>query len=1669
MTIEEDWNNIITDPLWEKASPQNRAKATRMFLQQAKRAYGIKGKDEVTRRIIAEGMPAPTESVASRAFQGGKAGLKAGTVGTIGSATGLIQQELPSLLEAAQEITRGRTAIPSTGPTAEESRLAAMGAPIRTKPLTAEELKFAAMGAPIQGAMRPVAGSEVPYIAPDIPYFVGATAMQLPELAAETALGIKAATTAARLTKGLSPLAQGAAQVGAGALSGAAIPATATGVGYAAAPQQRKQAVLETGLMATGLGAAAGGVGGLMTARQLPGQVDLATGKKPTGLTDRPSQIPQFDLMPPRAQAAAQQPPAPPIQQTIDGYPIQQGGVTATGRMKLRESLKNKLDAEMQKPAKDKDPKRIAMLNEQIRYNEQILSQAAESRALTVIPGQRARGTEERLSALNALRTRLEAELLKLESIPYQSLTPEEDALADEIARRLSNIDRQIVNIRLEPGRVSVPGVGGRPGMPMTPGSAQTQSPLSSAQEYFEQVGTPGSYIYGPSQSIAERQIAAVTRQEAMDAAQAAMREGEPLLLNPPSVNPPPNRAMYEQVGLPPASQPRPGLMTPPMAQPARQLAQPPAPIAPVAAESVSQSTIPVTPQVAPAGMMAPPAAAAPAPTRAARTPEEALAAAERNVRSATAKLQKAITENGVGSEQYNNALKSLQNASTKLDRLKKKAPVETEAPTPPSTLQRLISEESGEATPEGAFQVFAAPIIAAKMAAKKVKGGFASAPRIFRDAIASPVESAAKGVQLLGDAESAVIDTALGKWGGMTVRGIGNLTVDALDTAINTLSFGRLPKTLRRRLDSAINSLPGKNYREKTLAFFDIIKHNPANTGIRAVDSFLDWPRQVFVTAFGTTPEARAVMQAAKAAARLRTTPLEDWLQRIISSRTDDQMVQLYRDIENRNYAGNDPDVLEIKRLISAAELRLKDLGVITQEQFDRWNDTYLPRDYAKFLWLDPEASSIAAFLFKVTNDNKLKGWYGRGLRQQMDVNEAMVDIANGVDWKLTSKPTPDGKVWVWRDWTKDERSKWGEVEHAGRQVLRYAYEAQELLRKGELLDGLAKGQDARGKWALPESEVFTPVDGAKRPPEYIDSKTGEKYVFLEGKEDKGINSLGNLAGKYVRDDIASLALTNANVYEGLGSSWINKLAGAAQSAADVMKNRLWKRIMTTGNFPGYLLNNVLFGPTMLVQAGGSLADVPMAMYKMNTNHADIQRLEQLGVIRDGQKLRELSIQLDAVVRRLSNDLPDQGLFTAQNWSRFMDATYAAIMSPKEAPAIMAAAAKNSAVFTTKRIKNFANQIEKYAVATDDMYRVALVEGLVRRQGIPFEEAAETARKVFYNAQNINSAGAKILELPQPFVKVGIHTIDQFPEQIAANPHRALYLVGLGSLIPYGAAAMQPSKGETIAERIKTYESEKKLLPKRMRGLISYGVPSAIPWGVSETGRPKYIDLSNISVSSQFEPLEGAPIIPRMFSPGGLPGALGQLAFNRDLFSGRAIRGEAGPLGEPVYDYTADFLKRQFVPPTISRASDTAKQSELFPEYVPLLGGTGTRVGRFDLGTQQIRNLGLKIEDIDVEKNARIALNEYGNQAKLEMQEINQLRRNLTRVDPDNNPRKAANIQAEIQMRIGRVRSLRQAQGELAQQLQQALQKSATNQAQSMIPEVSEVVSPPEFGARMR
>jgi len=97
------------------------------------------------------------------------------------------------------------------------------------------------------------------------------------------------------------------------------------------------------------------------------------------------------------------------------------------------------------------------------------------------------------------------------------------------------------------------------------------------------------------------------------------------------------------------------------------------------------------------------------------------------------------------------------------------------------------------------------------------------------------------------------------------------------------------------------------------------------------------------------------------------------------------------------------------------------------------------------------------------------------------------------------------------------------------------------------------------------------------------------------------------------------------------------------------------------------------------------------------------------------------------------------------------------------------------------------------------------------------------------------------------------------------------------------------------------------------------------------------------------------------------------------------------------------------------------------------------------------------------------MTINEYENQQKLEVQEINKLRRNLAAIAGKGSTKKEEAIKAEIEMRINRVRDVRRRAAELAQQLQPALQKAAQVESQSLIPSVSDVITTPDLGARMR
>lgn len=1540
-TFLEEWNDIVTDPRWVEKTPEQREKIARDFIYDKKDFYKLRGSSPEIKQVLSDGLGGPKkQSAAKRLGEGVKAGLKAGAAGSIATMAAGGEQDLPGLFDSARELIR------------------------------------------------------TPFVAPDLPYLAGAIGGQLPELAAEMGVGALAGRVGARAIPAVTRIGQQAVQTGAGAIGGTVIPGTATALGVAAAPPERRADVAKAGLTSTAFGAGAGAVGGLMTRQRAQG-------------------------------------PSSPT--TIDGY-------------------------------------------------------AAPRQAALPAP----KPPANRLSELNQRLATLDREINTMEAIPPSLRTPESESLLTQRVREALDIEKEIVNIADQPGRQF--GAGGR-----LPGVAEflesANSPIGGFVEYFERSGTPTSWLprtdvsvreipRRPAQETAMVPVGPPTPMTSAREAQEAVRRGLPIPLEAGMAQRG-ARALYGQAALPPGGEPLPRIPAPegrPSWYEPPAPAQQAAPTIPVD-QPASTGLMSQQPQVqqAQAPMQAPQVAPPPAPVapKAAKTLEESIALAEKKVQAASNKLQKALQQSGPTSDQSKAAMTALQNASKRLENLKKKEPVTSQPPAAQGPedatqlLQRLIKEEKGSFDPMAASGAAAKAVI--------------NAGNVFRSALGAALskttrvggkglEKMASGLQKVGDVESFFVDRVFGGGAGALTRVIGRGLLDAGDIISGQPGTAGMPGPIRKAVEDAIAATPGKNYAEKSQAVWDAIRHNPANTGIDAIDNTLNWPRKLFITKYGQSPEMIAAKEAADQAARLQVSKVEDWLERVMGTRTDADMVQLYRDIENPNYQGSDADVLTAKQIISETETRLRDLGAITQEQFNRWNSTYMPRDYAKF-WADPEKAPTMAFLWKVTNDAKLKGWYGRGLQRQMDLNEALVEIANGSDLKILSKPNRDGQVYTWRDYTKGERAQWGEVEHAARQMLKYSYQALDSLRKGELLNGLANGSDKKGRWAIPEDEVFTPAPGQniQRPPEYIDPTTGQKYVFLEGRMDKGINELGNLAGKYVRDDVATMALTNNNMFRGFGEGVINKLAAASKAIADVTMQKLWKRFMTTGNFPGYLYNNMLFGPVNLVARGGSLADVPMAITRMVKNDPMVLELEKMGVIRDGAKLRELSIKLDSVVRKLSNDLPDQGLFTNQNWSRFMDATYAMMADPRRTPEILAAAAKNTAVFGAKEIRKFARRIEGFAAATDDMYRVALVEGLMRRQGMGFEEAAKMANRTFYSAKNVNAVGTNILQGGIPFVKVAAYTLDEIPAQIISNPHRAIYLSAIGTSIPYAAAALMPSKGETIKERIQTYESEQKLLPKRMQNWpISYGIPMSIPAPADESGRPRYIDLGAIALTGQLESVEGLGGVPRMFSPGGPPFIGAQYLFNKDVYTNKPIK-KVGPLGETIYDNRAEFLRRQLMPPSITKLSDFAKAQEIFPEGIPFVGADPKRIAKYDAGTQALRTLGPKLEPIDIEKQFRMTMNQYRMQSKEEAQEVNKLRRDLSLAIRAGKQRQADNIRLEINRRNENIRDIRKRMGDMATQLQPALRRAGEvrleqfEQIEGAAPQGETITIDPETIVRMR
>lgn len=680
--------------------------------------------------------------------------------------------------------------------------------------------------------------------------------------------------------------------------------------------------------------------------------------------------------------------------------------------------------------------------------------------------------------------------------------------------------------------------------------------------------------------------------------------------------------------------------------------------------------------------------------------------------------------------------------------------------------------------------------------------------------------------------------------------------------------------------------------------------KHRPANTPFPALNAALDGARKMFISDYGMPPEAIAAREAWKAHAAAKADKMRAVAVDINNRRTGAEQYDLHIQATEPTYKGAiDPDAQAVKAASNNLSDEMLAVEALTPDAHAKYRDHYLPREFAKHF---PSLAKTAQVLFDSARG--LSGYYHRGLTETMSQAALQKRIAAGETWQV-QQTFANGSVKAWRDWTPAERLKWGEIRHVGRAMMRMADRAQREIEKGGWLQELKGLSDANGAFAVDAKTLLAAGQKLRDLPDVMDIN-GQKYVFFNDKAAKtsGVKKWGALANHYVRDDLAF----------GLRTQF--ELAPFVRTANDVLLNNLWKKMVTIGNFPGYFFNNFMMNMPTLELAGGSIADLPGAAVKLANNDSLIQQLADAGVIRNGVLARELGSQMTALSKNLTSAHVHGGISLSKLITRAQEG-----------------------------LRGYEMNAYRVSGATDDMYRVALVDGLMRRGGMSLDEAALVARDAFYSGENVTAPAAQLASIVSPFVRVMWWTVDQMPALYARNPGRGTMLAAMVGVVPW---LLNKAMGKDDA----TIDAEEAAKPEHMKG---YG--NSVPVGRDSTGQPLYWDTSNYNPGGMFNtnPNSALPGMLRGASPGGYPWMAAQMALNKDSFTGRDLV-KKDLHGNVLEDNRGSFVARNVIPGTLRNVAGVAGAA----------AGRSTPYGnRVDLPTALIRTAGIKVNPVNVEE----------------------------------------------------------------------------------------------------
>ena len=562
-----------------------------------------------------------------------------------------------------------------------------------------------------------------------------------------------------------------------------------------------------------------------------------------------------------------------------------------------------------------------------------------------------------------------------------------------------------------------------------------------------------------------------------------------------------------------------------------------------------------------------------------------------------------------------------------------------------------------------------------------------------------------------------------------------------------------------------------------------------------------------------------------------------------------------------------------DVREVVKKYGEELRDMGLIDKNTFANNVDTYLHRTYTrhekdKFFDTSDKIQTIG-------DELKLRGLSGRISKE--DYVMAKYPDKNG-PWQKMAE-SEDGKwVTVRRDWTPEERAKWGEITDA------------------------AYALDRTGKLLANDVAAFRFFNDLAGDPKIASTDQIGKFT----REITGDDFGPGLKGKFVPEEVYRdlMGIRKLNTLGKYKKSWLGSKYRKL--------NSMWKGTKTIMN-PAVHMNNILSNVHMYDFADGSIADVARAARDMLRKTDEFKEAERLGVFGGF----------------FADELGDAGklvdLYSREGAGLTDDATS------------FLGAAGRIAEKSFKLAKRYSwDKAAKLYTAEDQIFRMALFRSEkadLMRKGVNSEvasrQAAKKAREWFVDYERTSPVLEALREGPLPFISYMYGIVPRLVETAAKRPAK----LAKWGMIWHGANALGEDMSDKSPEQIA--HQRRLMSEEKNRGLFGVpGMPSPMikmPEMLSPKSRDDwYMDIGRmIPGGDVYSRSEGGigqiPNVPQALQPGfGAIGALAFPAMGIEAFMGKEI-----PKGERLEQAMKNFAPNWPIPGFPSWAGRKLKRAE--------------------------------------------------------------------------------------------------------------------------------------------